>query len=199
LLNEQEDTLYRQTFAIDSGKTYLPLNVWIEPDLDYLLTTDRLTNQMSFNVNSPRLYRSDRDFIYPFTIHDVVSLTGTASSQQFYYYFYDWHLTREDQYCTGDLLPVQVVVVDTSSSVYAPYIEPLQLIPNPADEYIRIGDVQLLQNADISLYDARGVQVEKLRVDLPSASLFIGDLAEGMYYVKVIRGEKIYLGQFVKM
>jgi hypothetical protein len=201
IIDVNEDTVYSQTFAIDSGRYYLPLDVWVEPGLDYLMTTDRNTNQATFGVNSPRLFRSDRSFLYPYTIHDVLSITGTQSSQQFYYYFYDWHLTREDQYCIGDLIPAQVVVVDTTSSaVFTSRIEAIELRPNPAGDFVIIDNIQLLTHAgEISMYDARGLKTGGWQLDRSSGRLLIDKLAAGMYFVRVSSGEKTYLGQFVKM
>ena len=126
------DTLYSQTFQIDSGRTYLAIDFWLNEGEDYLITTDRDSNQVVFGSNSPRLQRSDGGFLYPFVVDKVIELTGTATSQQFYYYFYDWHLTLEDVYCEGELRQVQAVVLDTTtSSIFNLKAELLDLKPNP--------------------------------------------------------------------
>ncbi len=200
IIDVTSDTMYRQTFGIDSGRTVLPLDVWIEPGLDYLMTTDRDTNQLTFGFNSPRLYRSDRELKYPYTVPGVLSITGTQSSQQFYYYFYDWHLSREDQVCVGDLIPVQVVVIDTTSGAFTPHVEPLDLKPNPAEEYIAVGNTQFLgQASSVTICDARGVQVGGWTRDDVGGKLHIGNLPEGMYFIRILHDEKTYVGQFVKM
>lgn len=201
VIDAVDDTLYSQTFAIDSGRTYLPLDVWLEPGTDYLMTTHRDTNQETFGVNSPRLVRSDRDFLYPFTVQNVLSITGTQSSQQFYYYFYDWHITREDQYCVGDLIPGQVVVVDTTSSAtFTPNVESIDLIPNPTSDYVSVGDATLLTQAlNVAVYDARGLRIGGWEVDGDAGRLLVAALPDGMYFVRILLHDKTYLGQFVKM
>jgi hypothetical protein len=202
IMNVGQDTLYRQTFEIDSGETFLPLGWWLEEGMDYLMTTDRDTNEMTFGAGSPRLFRSDGGFgLYPFVVPDVVELTGTATSQQFYYYFYDWHLSRENQVCTGDLQPVQVVLVDTTtSSVKQIVVEPLELIPNPASTRVSVSQKEILTGAErVEVFDARGKAVGGWILSKDSGTLDLSGLASGVYTIRTWGQGHIYLGRVVKL
>ncbi len=200
IIDENTDTIYKQSFAIDSGRTYLPLNVWLDPGIDYLMTTDRDTNQAVLGGGSPRLYRSDGGFIYPFTVPDVVSLTGTQSSQQFYYYFYDWHVSLDDRYCEGDLIPVQVVVVDTTTATQHLNLTPLTIDPNPAGTYVRLNGGEIIpETAVMMLFDAEGRQVGGWQADRASGRLMIANLPQGLYVIRTETAGHTYVGKFMKM
>jgi hypothetical protein len=194
------DTIYNETFQIDSGDIYLSIDTWLEVGDDYVMTTDGSKNQVTFGGISPRLIRSDGGISYPFVVPETVEIVGTATSQQFYYYFYDWHLTREDHYCVGDLIPVQVVVMDSTSGIFNPLFETLELMPNPASDELTIRSIEYLShNAQISVHDAQGRKVSGWSMDKSAGRLFVRNLPQGMYIVRMDVDDRTLIGKFVKM
>lgn len=193
------DTVGRRLIHVDSGATYLPLDFTLTPGTDYLLTTDAAINQIVFGNNSPRLFRSDGGFLYPMVVPDVLSIRGTATTQQFYYYFYDWHITRSERHCTGDLFPVQVVVLDTTSAVFTPHVEVLHVMPNPAGSYIVVGTPGWLSQAtEVAIYDAKGLPGSGWLLDNGAGHIAIDALPHGMYFVRVMHSGRVYMGSFIK-
>lgn len=82
---------------------------------DYILTTNIRSNQIEFGENSPRLYRSDRGFYYPFFIEDKIKIISSDKGDTYYYYFFDWVIRKADHFCTSDRVEVAVVVLPNST------------------------------------------------------------------------------------
>lgn len=58
--------------------------------------------------NSMRLYRNDNGAAYPYNIPGVISLTGSSTGGNFYYYFYDWEV--QDIPCKSDTVSFKLAV-----------------------------------------------------------------------------------------
>lgn len=58
--------------------------------------------------NSMRLYRNDNGAAYPYSIPGYISLTGSSTGSNFYYYFYDWEV--QDVPCQSDTISFAVAV-----------------------------------------------------------------------------------------
>jgi len=75
----------------------------------YSLTTNQEKNLLVFGENSPRLYRSDRGFYYPFFIEDKLRIVTSDKGDSYYYYFYDWVVRSKDRRCAGNRVEVPVI------------------------------------------------------------------------------------------
>jgi hypothetical protein len=76
----------------------------------------------------------------------------------------------------------------------------VECVPNPADQYVQIGDKSFLSQADdVHVYDAKGNQVSDYVLDAASGKIVIRNLSAGMYFVRVQRHGTTYLGRFVKV
>lgn len=81
--------LYVFTHPVTSGdvgvKTYVPLNVTLPAGTNY---------RMGWKTGGVSIYRNTTGSAFPYTIPDIVSITGHSFSgyPQYYYYFYDWRV-----------------------------------------------------------------------------------------------------------
>jgi len=55
-----------------------------------------------------RLFRNDNGPAYPYNLPGVLSITGTSTGSNFYYYFYDWEV--QDLPCQSDTVQIDVAV-----------------------------------------------------------------------------------------
>ncbi len=76
----------------------------------YRLTTSEEQNLLSLGTKSPKLYRSDKDFYYPFFIEDKLRILTSDKGDSYFYYFYDWVIRAEDEMCVSDRIEVPVLL-----------------------------------------------------------------------------------------
>jgi Zn-dependent metalloprotease len=66
------------------------------------------------------LYRNNAGASYPYTLNNVLSITGSSAGSAFYYYLYNWTLTLPD--CIGPRVPVTATIgnpaVQLSTAAY---------------------------------------------------------------------------------
>jgi len=51
--------------------------------------------QLGVNAANADLYRTSSGAVFPYSISDIVSITGTDASAGYYYFFYDWEVQTE--------------------------------------------------------------------------------------------------------
>lgn len=78
-------------------------------NLDVPAGEQRFLRIINTDVN---LFRNDNGTSYPYTINNLVSITGSNASAptQYYYYFYDWEVQEKN--CSSDLVEVNVTLSD---------------------------------------------------------------------------------------
>ncbi len=101
------------TFDVPAGQSYIPLNFAVPQGTGYGLRP--LVN------SQPGLWRDGLGsaLAYPYQINDVsnntlATITGTTVQQpnsfNYYYYFYDWHISAPTFECSTGLVPITVYV-----------------------------------------------------------------------------------------
>jgi hypothetical protein len=163
LQDENGNELQAATVSIPSGETVVDLNFDIPVGTNLYLTTDQATNQTSFGTNSPQLRRSDQGVSYPYSVANVISLTGSSlGGATRFYYFYDWEIDFYGIECAGDLVPV-TAVVDLSSAAHE-VLEgaSVEVSPNPTTAWVK-ADLKGLPTGNIrfAVYNAQGMLVQE--------------------------------------
>jgi YD repeat-containing protein len=76
----------------------------------------------------------------------------------------------------------------------------IALYPNPATNYIHINLKQQtnLQNTTVSIYNIQGQQLLQQNISQLQTEINIQSLAKGIYIIKVINGNEVMQGKFVK-
>jgi len=101
LRDNNGNVLQSVTANLPSGVSRVTLNFDITAGNNY---------QLRCGTSNPNLYRNDSGVDYPYTVANVISITGTnASSQAYYYYFYDWEVLVGDE-CISARTPVTAVI-----------------------------------------------------------------------------------------
>jgi PKD repeat protein len=112
----------RKLIPAGAGRVYLGLE--LEPG-DYAI-----------GGNSMRLYRNDNGASYPYDVAGVISLTGSSTGSNFYYYFYDWEV--QDIPCQSDTVAFDLAV--------RPQIVPF-FTSNQMDSTVNFNNVSVPLNA----------------------------------------------------
>lgn len=82
LRNTDDIVLQSTTVDVPDGVSRISIDFDIEPG-DYRLACE---------TEDPSLWRSNSGVNYPYTLNDVVSITGSNAGENFYYYFYHWEV-----------------------------------------------------------------------------------------------------------
>lgn len=173
---------------IPVGESRVTLNFVLTPGFSYELTTNATVNNTNFGYNAPRLQRNSSGVAYPYTITDVVSITGSNQGAQYYYYFYDWEVELASTECVSERVPV---VVDIATGINTVDVNGIELYPNPAKDRLFISlNNQAYTNVFVNVMDLEGrtVAQQAFYNTASSQKLEIGlnNLAEGVYMIKVI-------------
>jgi len=188
LKNSGGTVIANYTATIPTGESRVTLNFALTPGFSYELTTNAAVNNTNFGFNSPRLQRNSSGVTYPYTITDVISITGSNQGSQYYYYFYDWEVELASTECVSERVPV---VVDIATGINTANISGIELYPNPAKDRLFVSmNNQSYNTVFVNIMDLEGrtvaqqafyntAQSQKLEIGLNS-------LAEGVYMVKVI-------------
>ena len=104
----------------DDNGYVIDLEWEINPGNQYLLTTNTQMNNDNFGDNNPMLKRTTGGLPdFPFTVNNVLEITegyynsagqgSTGSSEDYYYYFYDWEVSY-DRICSSEEEVINVVI-----------------------------------------------------------------------------------------
>ncbi len=100
LYDTTNTVLASTTVFIPDGESRVTLNFNIPAGTGFKL----------YVYNFADLYRNTEGAMYPYSIAGLITITGTnvTTSDNFYYYFYDWEI--KPQPCTSARVPVEVIV-----------------------------------------------------------------------------------------
>lgn len=175
------------TVNIAAGTQVITLNFSITPGLQYSLGTDANTNLSNFGYIAPRLERTSGGVTYPYTINNVISLTGNSIGSGFFYYFYDWQIEKQATTCTSVRVPVTVFVTPTGISEIIK--NGIHIYPNPASDklFIKLDNSAI---AEVSVFDQTGRLLKNLLINDASNKLDISQFAAGVYQLRIQQGSK---------
>jgi hypothetical protein len=197
LVNSTGAVINSVTITIPAGSSYINLNFFVPVGLNYGLRPSPNSN--------PGLWRdgSGSTQSYPYDVSGVASITNTtivgSTSQNFYYFFYDWHVHTADNACTSQRNMATVFVGNSikeenlNSSILA--------YPNPGSDCIyfnRLGSDFKGKSAQVYLYDISGRLVQSNFLQSDQSSINVEEITCGLYIIKVIQDERIFTCTWTK-
>ena len=182
--------------VIQSAMIYVPndssriqLNFNLTPGSGYQLGTNTNQNNILLGYDSPHLQRSDAGVDYPYTLNDLVSLTGSPFGPDTYYYFYDWEIQKYPTICVSDRAPATVFIGVTGIQDPDP-MTAIQAFPNPTDGILTLSSNNTIAGEiNMQLIDVTGrIILSKISNGLKSGEtvqLNLTSFAKGIYYLNV--------------
>jgi hypothetical protein len=196
LRNSNGDLLDSLVVNIEPDSMIIELNWNLEPGTGYTIGTDGATNQAisGWSNLSPRLKRNSSGVAYPYTVTDVLSVTGSSFGATYYYYFYDWKVELPSYSCVSERAPAMVSIATAIPSLE----NTVRIFPNPANDLLTL-QAPTIQLASVQLIDALGrVQYQVMNTNL-SQPLQINTttLANGLYTIRVSNAADIINRQII--
>jgi hypothetical protein len=196
LKNSNGDLLDSLVVNIEPDSMIIELNWNLEPGTGYTIGTDGATNQAisGWSNLSPRLKRNSSGVAYPYTVTDVLSVTGSSFGATYYYYFYDWKVELPSYSCVSERAPAMVSIATAIPSLE----NTVRIFPNPANDLLTL-QAPTIQLASVQFIDALGrVQYQVMNTNL-SQPLQINTttLANGLYTIRVSNAADIINRQII--
>lgn len=184
------------TVSVPAGASRVTLNWNVPFGYNYRLIGKNITTGTG-------LYRNNNGATYPYTIDNVMKITGASAGASYYYYFYDMEVTTSNGACPSELVPVQAVVnecLGLGENVL--FKNSVRVAPNPNN-----GDFKVMFNA----VNKADVQIEMInivgsRVYTETISQATGQvsheinsskLAKGVYILNLIYEGKAYTQKII--
>ena len=184
-----------QDVLIQPDSQVVTLNFNLVPGVDYHLTTNDSANIAiaGWGNANPRLKRHAQGVNYPYTINNVISITGNDFGAQYYYYFYDWKVSKTGLTCVS---PKVQVTVDVTTGINELSNGMISLYPNPANDVL---SVKLTEsgNANLQLFDAAGRLISTQQLTNGLNTIDISTLTAGIYQAEVTQNGNAYREKLV--
>lgn len=164
------------------------------------------TLELNFNVGvgkhiltSPQgnLYRNIGDLDYPYPVGDAGQITGSSNGDNYYYYFYNWQIEKEELTCISERIPVNVIVNSDKNPDGYPGIK---IYPNPADNILIIQTDTEMSNGIIRIMDCLGNEFVLKNINEGKFhALEIQHLPSGNYFLQIVSQEISALYKVLKL
>lgn len=172
------DEVYSQTYTIPDGESRVNLN--------WALTTG---TDFRFRVveGDHGLWRDDNnaEVNYPYTVGDMITITGSNTSQpRYYYYFYDWEVEAESIQCVSDR--TEVVVSIGTVGIEEGELMDANIYPNPTLDILNISIPATVKGTiELRLMDVAGTLVQSTTVVAGVNQMTVSGLATGVYMLEM--------------
>lgn len=196
ITNNKKEVIFSRDYDIKNGISTLELNVLLEANQRYIISTDIEVNRSSLGYRSPRFVRTFNNTSYPYQITENISIIGSSAGPIYYYYFYDWQVDFNLVSCESGLEPV-VAFVDRGSSSYDDLTaEEVLVHPNPIRGHLRIQSNQELTK--VIIYDRNG---HPIFVDDTGQknSIETHDWPEGLYFIHCFTRSSSNIQKIIKL
>ncbi len=185
--------LQQTTVNVVVGMNVLTLDFLILPGTGYRLTR-----------TGGDLYRNNpgSGISYPFTIGNMVSITGSTAGAGYYYFFYDWNIHAPDVSCVSPRVPVEAIVSNPNAIADVNSLSSFQAFPNPASSQLTVSfTTKPNEEAIIEIVDAIGKIVNTRTLSSTTGSVNenfnVSGITTGVYSIHVLSTGKNYYKQIV--
>lgn len=186
------------TFTLAAGEQYVTLNFAVPMGSSYGIYC---------NDAAPGLWRDDSsqngDLAYPFALGTLGAITNSSvsgdMSNNYYYFFYDWHVSTPTFECVSDREEVTITIVGVEE---LSAVNSLQMFPNPAHDEVMI-NVQASVNdkATFRLLDQTGRVVtshqQMIYNGTQNVRMSLENVAAGIYTVQCLSNGKSFSSKLV--
>ena len=176
LKNSSGTVINTLTTTIASGTQSVTLNFDVPAGTGYVITCSAGCN----------LWRDKSGAVYPYSISNLISITGnTAGSAGYYYYFYNWQVQADN--CTSPRTPVVATIIG-GTGINENSVVDFDVYPNPnSGKFVIQLSNQNFQNATLSMMNIIGEKLIEKKLNNHDITMQIdaSNLPSGIYYIKL--------------
>lgn len=190
LANSTGSVLQSATVNIPNGPSRVTLNFNVPPG----------TNLRLGATGTPNLWRNNVGVVYPYTITDTLSITGSSAGASFYYSVYDWEIEVGGGICTSTPATAHAYVFPcTGIDPVADLSNNFLLYPNPSTGVFNVEMTIPGRGASVqlSVYDMTGRQVYDHTLTgisgKHSEAIDLSYLSKGIYQLAILLEGRRYV------
>ncbi|MEO8085756.1 MAG: FG-GAP-like repeat-containing protein [Bacteroidota bacterium] len=200
IFNSTGTLLHSLVVNIPVDSSVVTLNFALTPGTGLYITTNTTVNNSSLGFASPELQRSSTGMVFPYTINNVISVTGSSSG--YYYYFYDWNVVLPATVCSSARIPVQAIMLAPDAVGNFTIENNFSVYPNPADENVTVSFNNIgTQKSTVEFVNTVGQVVSSASLENAAGNFNqvfdISGLAKGVYTIHVISNDKTSYQQLI--
>lgn len=167
---------------------YIDLNFVLAPG-DYTIGTNGSVNQQipnNQNLVNPRLRRANQQVSYPYNLDSTLTITGSSLGQSVYYYFFDWKVEKQADYCSSTERGEFHVLLDPLGINYTKSL--IAIYPNPSQGNITVtsGSKTIME-----MFDAAGRLVYNQSLLPGNTQVSTGIATPGVYQLRFSDGNNL--------
>jgi hypothetical protein len=198
--NNSGTLIHSLMVMVPMDSTTITLNFAFTPGTGYYITTNDSVNQANFGFISPQLQRSNTGVNFPYTISNVLSITGSGTN--FYYYFYNWEVVVPPMVCTSARVPVNAILLAPDAVSNFTAENNFSLYPNPTDQLVNLSfNNASAHQSTVEFIDAVGHVVTAESIEASAGNFKqtfdVSSFAKGIYTVHVVSGDKTSYQQLI--
>jgi hypothetical protein len=182
VLRNSVGTLIDSALVFISGEQIVELNFRLTPGSNFSLETDAATNLLipGNNANGPRFQRNNVNVSYPYNIGSLVTLSSSSFGNQYFFYFYDWHVETPLLVCTSNRVQAKVSIENVTG--ISNLKNPVSVFPNPSNGQITIRNA--IPGSRVSIYDQTGRLIQQSKTDV-SPIINVTECPPGIYNLMI--------------
>ncbi len=175
LVDNTGTILEETTFDLAPGTHILDLN-FLVPNAG---------TQFSLRCPENNLFRNNNGVMYPYALGDVGEINGSVFGNQYYYYFYNWQVTKIGLTCVSDRVETSVSIVGVKD--LGDYISGIQVFPNPSEDFCNVSyEAKKANTVQMRLLDIKGSEVVPTKnlvtqIGINTHKINLSNLAKGVY------------------
>lgn len=167
---------------------YIDLNFVLAPG-DYTIGTNGTVNQQipnNQNLVNPRLRRANQQVSYPYALDSTLVISGSSLGQNVYYYFFDWKVEKQADYCSSAERGEFHVMMDPLGIHQAE--KSIAIYPNPSQGNITVtsGSKTIME-----MFDAAGRLVYTQSLLPGNTQVSTGIATPGVYQLRFTDGNDL--------
>lgn len=171
-----------KSFNVVEGLNVLNLDFDVQPG-QHILTTPQ-----------GNLFRNTGHIDYPYLIGDVGLITGSSNGDGFYYYFYDWKITKPAITCISERIPFNVILSATENWMVK---DEIFIYPNPANNLLQIIIIEDNLPVLLTIFNTTGTEVYNKTLVEKESSIMLDTFPPGSYLVRLIQNGQVYFKKIV--
>ncbi len=202
LFNSVGTLLNSLVVNIPADTTIVTLNFALNVGTGYYITTNGTLNTTNFGSINPQLQRSSSGVLYPYSVSNVISITGSNQGAGYYYYFYDWQITLPATVCSSVRIPVQAIMLAPVAVSNFTTENNFSVYPNPADENVTVSFSNAgAQKSTVEFVDAIGQVVSTAVLENAAGNykqtFDLSGFEKGVYMIHVTSNDKTSYQQLI--
>jgi hypothetical protein len=180
-----DSLLATKHFELEPGKNTLLL--------DFLVPV----GSFSLHCQQGNLWRNAGELTYPYALGNVGQINTSSFGDDYYYYFYDWQIQRNDVECISARSPVNVLISGTHENYHD---KEILVFPNPSANTIHVLLPDRLQAAqEFRVVDGYGRVVIRQNISgQKSFQINLGHLPPARYVLQVIGDDFLATQKIIK-